>query len=84
MGRSDFGSEHVVGAESGIDGDQLLKAANDEGAEKNDDDGNGNFAGYENGAAAMIVTAAAITGAKDVDQWTRMFGPPAEVQTEVR
>ena len=36
-GQGDFGSEDVIGTEAGIDGDQLLKAADDEGAEKNDD-----------------------------------------------
>ena len=73
-GQRDFGSEYVIGTESRIDGNQLLKAADDEGAEKNDDDGDGDFGGYENRAAAMVLAAGAIAGAKDIDQWCGCAG----------
>ena len=83
-GQSDFGSEHVIGTESGIDGDQLLKAADDEGAEKNDDDGDGDFGGDENGVAAMMVAAAAIAGAKDIDQRCGCAGGGEKSKEECR
>jgi hypothetical protein len=66
-GQSDFSSEQVIGTEPGIDGNQLLKAADHEGAEKNDDDSDGDFGGYKNGAATMVLAAAAIAGSKDID-----------------
>jgi hypothetical protein len=65
---SDLSAEEMVGAEAGIDGDEFLKAANDERTEEDDHHGDGDFGDDEYGVSAMMSAAAAIAGAERTDE----------------
>jgi hypothetical protein len=59
LGQSDFDTEQMVGTKSGIDGNELLKAANHKCAEKDHHDSNRDFTGNKRSTAAAVLIAAA-------------------------
>ncbi len=72
--KSKFCAEEVAGAETGIDGNQLLKAAKHKRTEKYNHHGDGDFSDDENGVAALMCAVAAITGTQGIDERQRRAG----------